>query len=70
MKSSYLKIILFYILIFPGLLSAQESKVINSLDDIPRFSYKIDGKASDVYNDKEKIDQLNRHHETVSFLSE
>ena len=60
MKSSYLKIILFYILIFPGLLSAQESKVINSLDDIPRFSYKIDGKASDVYNDKEKIDQLNR----------
>ena len=59
MKFSYLKIILFFFLIFPGLLSAQESKVINSLDDIPRFSYKIEGKASDVYNDKEKFDQLN-----------
>lgn len=60
MKSSYLKSTIFFILIIPGLLSAQESKVINSLDDIPRFSYKIDGKASEVYNDKEKLDQLNQ----------
>jgi subtilisin family serine protease len=42
----------------PTLLSAQDNKVINRIDDIPRFSYKIDGKASEVYQNPEKFEKL------------
>ncbi len=44
--------------IIPFTLSAQEKKEIRSIDDIPRFSYKINDKASVVYQDKEKFDIL------------
>jgi hypothetical protein len=44
--------------ILPLTLWAQDKKEIRSIDDIPRFSYKIDDKASVVYQDKEKFDIL------------
>ena len=50
--------ILLAIIFFPSLSVAQDKKVINSLDEIPRFSYKIDGKASEVYQDPEKFGKL------------
>jgi subtilisin family serine protease len=50
--------ILLAFIIIPALSVAQDKKVINSLDDIPRFSYKIDGKASEVYQDPEKFGKL------------
>jgi hypothetical protein len=60
MKNPLLRFILILILLCPALVIAQEKKIIQSLDDIPRFSYKIEGKASEVYKDKEKFDKLYR----------
>ncbi|MBR9997327.1 MAG: hypothetical protein KFF73_00080, partial [Cyclobacteriaceae bacterium] len=59
-KASFIKNPLLFLVFFPALIYTQENKTINSLDDIPRFSYKIEGKASEVYQDKDKFDQLYR----------
>ncbi len=58
MKYPFYTRILFLLAIVPTLLSAQDNKVINRIDDIPRFSYKIDGKASEVYQNPEKFEKL------------
>lgn len=58
MKTHIILCNLFVLLILPAFLSAQDRKVINTLDDIPRFSYKIDGKASEVYQDPVRFGNL------------
>jgi len=58
MKYIYAFSNLLILIILPEILMAQDQKVINSLDDIPRFSYKIEGKASEVYQNPAKFGKL------------